>query len=115
GYTSRAAGKGALDLTAGAAHATTTFDSPARPAAQAPAPALLPKPSASPLHGTSGRVVAGGLVFIAVVLSLLAAARFLLPDGPSMASMISPYGDPSDALPGGPRRGRLAGTAIRKR
>ena len=114
-YTSSAAGKVALDLTAGAAHATTTFDSPARPAAQVPAPALLPKPSTSPLHGTSGRVVAGGLVFIAVVLSLLAAAKFLLPDGPSMASMISPYGDPSDALPDGPRRVQLAETTILKR
>ena len=114
-YTSRATGNVALDLTAGEAHATATFNSPPQPAAEPSVSPSTPQHPRSLLRGTSGRLVAGGLVFIAVTLLLLAVAKFVIPDGPSMASMILPYGDPGDALPDGPRRVQLAETTLLKR
>jgi tight adherence protein B len=64
------------------------------------------------ITGTAGRVVAGGFVFVAVALALYAIASFLVPDGPTMASMISPYAEREETAPDEPNGMHLAETTI---
>jgi tight adherence protein B len=67
------------------------------------------------LTGTAGRIVAGGFVFGAVALALYAIANFVVPHGPSMASMISPYAPRDDEATNEPYRMQLAETPLLRR
>jgi tight adherence protein B len=67
------------------------------------------------LTGTAGRIVAGGFVFATVALALYAIASFVVPRGPSMASMISPYAKRDEEDTSAPYRVQLAETPLLQR
>ena len=112
-YTSHATGNVDVDVTAGIEHATGSFEHAG--AVVAPPPAAEHTGSGAALNGTAGRLIAGGLVFVAVALTLLFLALHFLPDRPTMESMISPYGEDADAVPDDPQHIQMAETSFLQR